>query len=90
MQYICLDAHEMSNRERLHDYVAIKLALPAYYGRNLDALYDCLSDIQQPTIIFLTHQRALSENLGNYGRKVGQVFKDVAHQNKHIKLVIRY
>lgn len=90
MHYICLDAHEMDNREQLHDYLAGKLAFPSYYGRNLDALYDCLGDIRQPTIIFINHQQALSDNLGNYGRKVGEVFKEAARRNKYIRLVVRY
>ena len=31
-----------------HDELATTLALPDYYGRNLDALNDCLSEIEVP------------------------------------------
>lgn len=29
-----------------HDYLMQALDLPDYYGRNLDALYDCLSEME--------------------------------------------
>lgn len=32
-------------KERGHDYLAEELNLPDYYGKNLDALYDCLTEI---------------------------------------------
>ena len=30
-------------KQRGHDYLAEALNLPDYYGKNLDALYDCLT-----------------------------------------------
>lgn len=32
--------------ERGHDYLMEALNLPDYYGKNLDALYDCLCEIE--------------------------------------------
>lgn len=89
MQYIRLDANKMGSKEQLHDYLTHMLFLPSYYGRNLDALYDCLSDIHQPTILFLTHQHVLNENLDKYGDKLLQVLMDAAQKNSNLKLVIR-
>ncbi|MCR8659660.1 barstar family protein [Paenibacillus endoradicis] len=34
---------EAKNYEGVHDWLAAKLELPATYGRNLDALWDCLT-----------------------------------------------
>ncbi len=39
-----------SKREAL-DAVAAALAFPGYFGRNLDALWDCLTDLEQPTAL---------------------------------------
>ena len=34
-----------------HELVASALAFPDYYGRNLDALWDCLTDLVEPTVL---------------------------------------
>jgi len=34
-----------------HERVASALAFPGYYGRNLDALWDCLTDLVEPTVL---------------------------------------
>ncbi len=38
-------------RREIHEYIAEKMAFPEYYGHNLDALYDCLTDIAEPTAV---------------------------------------
>jgi len=42
-----LDGRLMHDRLSAHEYLKVQLALPDYYGRNLDALYDLLHDIDQ-------------------------------------------
>ena len=42
---IVLDAKRFKGRTRAHAYLKEALRLPDYYGKNLDALYDCLGDI---------------------------------------------
>jgi len=45
--YTCLfiEGSAFVDSERLHDELAFKLGLPSWYGRDLDALCDCLSSI---------------------------------------------
>lgn len=33
-------------KQRSHDYLMEALDLPDYYGKNLDALYDCLTEME--------------------------------------------
>ena len=33
-------------KENGHDYIMEALDFPEYYGKNLDALYDCLTEIE--------------------------------------------
>ena len=40
-----IESSAFSDADRLHDELAFKLGLPSWYGRNLDALLDCLSSI---------------------------------------------
>lgn len=42
------DASAWSSVEQMHDDLARELAFPDYYGRNLDALNDCLRDLKMP------------------------------------------
>ena len=44
---VVLDAMKMQTREEAHAYLKEELDLPEYYGGNLDALYDCLSEMGQ-------------------------------------------
>ena len=39
-----LDARCMGTREEAHEYLKNNLGFPEYYGRNLDALYDLLTE----------------------------------------------
>jgi hypothetical protein len=43
-----IDGNAFADWERFHDEMAFKLGLPPWYGRNLDALLDCLSSIGDP------------------------------------------
>ncbi len=72
---IVLDCRMFFERGEAHDYLAKKLALPGYYGRNLDALYDCLSGVKGE-IVFL-HADEID---GGYAKKILRVFEDAKEQ----------
>ncbi len=72
---ITLDCRMFSQRGEAHDYLAEKLNLPEYYGRNLDALYDCLSGVKGE-IVFL-HADEID---GGYAKKILRVFEDAKEQ----------
>ena len=40
-----IEGSAFADAERFHDEMAFKLGLPSWYGRNLDALLDCLASI---------------------------------------------
>ena len=59
MEIIILDGKCMRDFESAHDYLSRVLRLPEYYGRNLDALYDCLSEFfTDDSIIILFNVKA--------------------------------
>ena len=51
MRKIILELNSLMSREEVHSYLKEKFAFPEYYGKNLDALYDCLTDIGRPTAV---------------------------------------
>ncbi|MBR3159895.1 MAG: barstar family protein [Atopobiaceae bacterium] len=50
---VTLRESELATPEEAHARLALKLDFPDYYGANLDALEDCLGDIDEPTRIVL-------------------------------------
>lgn len=74
---ILLDAAQMVTRESAHRYLAVQLGLPDYYGKNLDALYDCLTDLENAEISFLNPEMA--EN--SYFEQILEVFLEAATDN---------
>lgn len=83
-----LDGARMTDRAEAHDYLARRLALPEYYGRNLDALYDCLSSGMEDTEIELQNADALVEALGAYGGLLLRVMEDAAAENTALRVCI--
>ena len=80
MTHIVLDGSRVPDREGLHNLLAERLRLPDYYGRNLDALYDCLTAMREVTVL-LRSADAMTASLGDYGEKVLRVFRDAAAEN---------
>ena len=85
---VTLSGNRMKTKEALHAYVARKLHFPDYYGNNLDALHDCLSERSTPLHITVTYTERLKENLGNYGETFLQVLQDVAEENGYLTISI--
>lgn len=52
MRRVSLDCGGLSPAQ-LHDALALALDFPTWYGRNLDALYDCLTQLREDTVIEL-------------------------------------
>ncbi len=75
----------VTDRATLHDKLRGCLALPPYYGANLDALHDCLTSMG-PAVITLSGLRWL-EPLGSYGALVLRVFREAAEESPSLTLI---
>ena len=63
MSKTILDGARMGSRAELHDALAAAFSLPTHYGRNLDALWDCLTEQREGTEVILTSPEAMPEAL---------------------------
>ncbi len=81
--FVTLDGRRMQTREAAHDELAAALSLPAYYGRNLDALHDCLTDLGQ-TQITLVAASALLGSLSEYGERLVAVLLRSSVENPRL------
>lgn len=87
MAEILLDGLELRSVETVHDRFAQALALPEYYGRNLDALFDCLTDCRTPVTVRLLHREALEDRLGRRGRALVRLLRRAAAENPCVTLL---
>lgn len=81
-----LDFANITTKEELHDLLAESLCLPDYYGRNLDALYDCLT--QMPLCMISLHHMEALECLGDYALAFAETLEAAAAEN--LRLIMIY
>lgn len=89
MRTITLDINRLHSVPALHKYLRSALALPAYYGANLDALYDCLTEIVEPTQLIVPADITDNEKLGWYGEQLLQVLQDAAEENENLQVTVK-
>ena len=61
MKEIKINFEDFNSPRELHEYLAEELCFPFYYGKNLDALYDCLTDLPEPLFVRLEGSAAFSK-----------------------------
>lgn len=76
MRRIILDGRELTSREKLHSVLKEALNLPDYYGNNLDALHDCLTEMPEVELQ-LRYAPAMLEQLGAYGESLIALLEQV-------------
>ena len=55
MQTIFIDGRDYATAAELHDAIAMMLDFLEHYGRNADALNDCLGELGHPVRVIVTH-----------------------------------
>lgn len=81
MKNINLDCAGISTRQALHQTLQEVMALPDWYGRNLDALYDCLTDLPEESRLTVLHFESLRNVLGAYADAARSVLEEAARDN---------
>ena len=72
-----LDGAVISDRAALHEVLTLQFQFPAHYGRNLDALYDLLTERPEGTYrVEIVDAELLEERLGGYYRVFLGVLED--------------
>ncbi len=87
MNFIIIDGREMTDRQTAHIYLQKTLKLPEYYGKNLDALYDCLCEMSGVQII-ITYVAEMQTNLRRLADGFLNTFEAAAEKNHKISVII--
>lgn len=88
MRIANVDFRGLADRAGLHGYLKECLEFPEYYGNNLDALHDCLTDIgsENELHMVIRGKEELIESFGQYGDTLLQVLRAAAHENEYLSL----
>jgi len=81
-----LDGREILSKEMLHDRLQESLSLPDYYGRNLDALFDLLTETGEELTLSISYVEQLEKNLGIYAWFLQRALKRADKENPHFSL----
>lgn len=81
MKTIDLDLRCIQTVRALHIYLQYRLGLPAHYGRNLDALFDCLTENPEETCLTLNMDEAPSAEMAAFLPRLMRVLEDAQQAN---------
>ena len=83
MKQITLDGKILADAAQVHDYLKERLGFPEYYGKNLDALHDCLGDLDNIEITITS-----PEEDSAIFQRVLRVLKAADRENDSLKIII--
>lgn len=83
---IYVDLSTVTTKEALHETLKTALLFPDYYGGNLDALHDCLTDIRTPTEITFAGYKAAKKALESDFYAFRNVVEDSADENENLTI----
>ena len=85
METIQLDGARLCRRQEAMELLGQMLALPEWWGRNLDALHDCLTELGRPVRLELCHCALMRES--RFGLRLLRVLEDSAAENPNLELM---
>jgi RNAse (barnase) inhibitor barstar len=89
-QALSLDTRSVTSFEEFYDEVATAWALPEWFGRNLDALFDVLADLAlRPTVITWDGLRQLADVDPVQTSAVVEVLRDACGQAAALVVIVR-
>lgn len=86
MEERIIDCTQIRDRDDLHRIFRETLSFPEYYGNNLDALFDCLTEISGK--VRLLEWETAEVRLGFYGEKAKKVIAAAALRNEELDLYL--
>jgi ribonuclease inhibitor len=85
MKEIVIDCRLIPDAPALHRTLAEALGFPEWYGHNLDALHDCLTEISEDTKLTLQD----FDHLGTFRAGFRVVLNAAEEENSHLFVYIQ-
>lgn len=87
MRKVLLDLDPARSVEWIHQYLKGELGFEDYYGCNLDALYDSLTDLTEDTCLGIFCPQKDDSGLSSYISRVRKVMRDAERDNPHLCVI---
>ena len=78
----------IADLDALHAALSEGLGFPAWYGRNLDALYDLLTEPTEPVTLTIYAWDKLAETLGEKAAPLRRVLEDEGQENPALTVLL--
>ena len=90
MREIIIDEANFSSVAEVHSFLADELSFPDYYGANLDALNDCLGDVDEACKISLYVDGPQGEEgeLASWFPKLVRSFLRASRENDELEVLV--
>ena len=86
---VFLQAEELTDAAAAQQYLEQAFSFPSWYGRNLDALHDCLTDISENTEIVIEGAMQMDREKGSYLDQIIRVMDDSADENSCLRIYLK-
>ena len=86
MKHAIIDGGAVTSMAEVHRLLAEQLDFPHWYGNNLDALHDCLTELAGETCIEIFRPELLAETLGSGYVRLCRVLSDSAEENPYLQI----
>lgn len=90
MKELSIVSSEFYTPEDLQEYIRTELDFPDYYGGNLSAFYDCLTESTEALLLEFDLDSFDNEEIKNYIKKVLKVCEDAVEENELLELLITF
>lgn len=81
---ILIDCAHIDGPREFHYVFAQQLHFPEWYGNNLDALHDCLTDIRERAVLTFTNW----SHVAAFARGFRRCLEDAERENPHLTIKI--
>ena len=85
---IVLDAKKMVRKKETHEYLQQMVDLPEYYGKNLDTLYDVLTEQSEGWVIVFSSASVPETTMGKYMKSLRRMCAAAAEENEGLLRVV--
>lgn len=88
LKQIRLDPELLCDRDAMASFMKRELDLPVWFGGNLDALSDVLSEVTEETVFEVDIRSVEVFSAEGYPGRVLKVISDAAKENPHLHLYL--
>ena len=90
MREIILDEENFHSAAEVHEFLASELNFPSYYGANLDALNDCLSDVAEECriTVSLSDEPESQDEFATWFPKLVRTLLRASRENEDLEVLV--